>query len=83
MAKKSKSKTPLLQSERIERAILSIRGQNVMIDADLAALYEVETEQAGDPGQYRDHARVRPTPPTVGDPCGPGAAAGCTGKEVR
>lgn len=29
--------------ERIERAILLIRGQKVMLDADLAALYEVET----------------------------------------
>jgi hypothetical protein len=30
-------------SERIERAILLIRGHKVMLDADLAALYEVET----------------------------------------
>ncbi len=45
MAKKSKSKTLLIRSEQIERAILSIRGHKVMIDADLAALYEVETGQ--------------------------------------
>jgi len=30
--------------ERIERAILLIRGQKVMLDADLAALYDVETK---------------------------------------
>jgi len=30
--------------ERIERAIFLIRGQKVMLDADLAALYEVETK---------------------------------------
>jgi hypothetical protein len=29
--------------ERIEKAILLIRGQKVMLDADLAALYGVET----------------------------------------
>jgi phage regulator Rha-like protein len=31
--------------ERIERRILLIRGQKVMLDADLAELYEVETKQ--------------------------------------
>jgi hypothetical protein len=30
--------------ERIERRILLIRGQKVMLDADLAQLYEVETK---------------------------------------
>ncbi|MBI2767498.1 MAG: ORF6N domain-containing protein [Chloroflexi bacterium] len=29
--------------ERIERTILLLRGQKVMLDADLAALYEIET----------------------------------------
>jgi hypothetical protein len=33
-----------LPSERVERRILSIRGQKVMLDADLAELYEVETK---------------------------------------
>jgi hypothetical protein len=33
-----------LPSERVERRILSIRGQKVMLDSDLAALYEVETK---------------------------------------
>jgi hypothetical protein len=31
--------------ERIERSILLIRGQKVMLDADLSALYGVETKQ--------------------------------------
>ncbi len=30
--------------ERIERSILLIRGRQVMLDADLAKLYEVETK---------------------------------------
>jgi hypothetical protein len=33
-----------LPCERVERRILSIRGQKVMLDADLAELYEVETK---------------------------------------
>jgi phage regulator Rha-like protein len=35
----------LIPTERIERAIVLFRGQKVMIDADLAALYVVETKQ--------------------------------------
>ncbi len=35
--------TDLIPAERIEHAILTIRGQRVMLDADLAALYQVET----------------------------------------
>ena len=34
---------PLVPVQRIERAIQVIREQNVLLDADLAALYEVET----------------------------------------
>lgn len=34
----------LIPVERIERAILLIHGQKVMLDADLAALYGVETK---------------------------------------
>lgn len=34
--------TALIPVERIEKAILLIRGHKVMLDADLAALYEVE-----------------------------------------
>jgi hypothetical protein len=33
-----------IPAERIERRILLIRGQKVMLDADLAELYEVETK---------------------------------------
>ena len=33
-----------MRSERIERAILLMRGQRVMLDADLAELYGVETK---------------------------------------
>jgi hypothetical protein len=33
----------LIPAERIERAILGIRGHKVMLDEDLAALYQVTT----------------------------------------
>ena len=36
-------KKPLIQAEQIEQAILLIRGQRVMLDRDLAALYGVTT----------------------------------------
>ena len=36
--------TSLVPLERIERAILSIRGEKVMLDSDLAELYGVETK---------------------------------------
>jgi hypothetical protein len=35
----------LIQPERIERSILLIRGQKVMLDADLAELYGVTTKR--------------------------------------
>lgn len=35
----------LIPPERIEWRILLIRGQKVMLDADLAELYEVETRE--------------------------------------
>jgi len=38
------SKSPLIRPEQIEQAILLIRGQRVMLDRDLAALYGVETK---------------------------------------
>ena len=37
--------TQLLPQVRIERAILVIRGQKVIIDAELAALYGVTTKR--------------------------------------
>ena len=36
--------TSLIPMERIERAILLIRGEKVMLDSDLAELYGVETK---------------------------------------
>jgi hypothetical protein len=36
---------PAIPPERIERRILLIRGQKVMLDADLAELYEVSTKR--------------------------------------
>jgi hypothetical protein len=39
------AKTSLIPAERIERAILVIRGQRVMLDRDLAALYGVPTKR--------------------------------------
>jgi hypothetical protein len=38
-------RTSLIPAERIERAILLIRGQKVMLDGDLAVLYAVETRR--------------------------------------
>lgn len=38
------SESSLVPMERIERAILVLRGHRVMLDADLAALYQVETK---------------------------------------
>ena len=35
--------TSLIPAERIERSILLLRGHKVMLDSDLAALFEVET----------------------------------------
>ena len=35
----------MVSIDRIERAIYLIRGQKVMLDRDLAALYEVETKR--------------------------------------
>ena len=40
----SKADTPVLPFETIERSILTIRNHRVMLDADLASLYGVETK---------------------------------------
>src|SRR3990172_2900054 len=40
---RNKTTALLLPSERIERSILLIRGERVLLDFDLAALYNVET----------------------------------------
>jgi hypothetical protein len=39
------SKKELIQREEIEQSVLRIRGQNVMLDTDLAALYQVATKE--------------------------------------
>jgi hypothetical protein len=39
----SRSQTPLVPIERIERMILFVRGQKAMLDRDFAQLYQVET----------------------------------------
>ena len=45
MSKKSASSAALIPPERIEQAILLVRSQKVMLDSDLATLYDVETKQ--------------------------------------
>ncbi len=39
-----KKSVSMLPAERIEKSILLIRGQKVMLDSDLAQLYDVETK---------------------------------------
>ena len=41
--KKKTSSDPLMPVEQITQSIIFIRGQKVMLDADLATLYNVET----------------------------------------
>ncbi len=41
--KTSNASTALIPAERIERSILLIRGEKVLLDRDLADLYQVET----------------------------------------
>ena len=38
------SKTDLISIENIQRAIYFIRGEKVMLDSDLAELYQVQTK---------------------------------------
>ena len=40
-----KENNSIIPLERIERCILLIRGEKVMLDADLATLYAVETKR--------------------------------------
>ena len=44
MNKKAVGRGIALVPERIERAILLLRGHKVILDADLAGLYDVETK---------------------------------------
>jgi len=41
----SQTDTAIVPAERIERCILVVRGHKVMLDSELAELYEVETKQ--------------------------------------
>ena len=43
MAKKAEKSRPITPAIQIERHILLIRGEKVMLDADLAVLYQVQT----------------------------------------
>ena len=43
MTRKTNRAQPITSSTQIERQILLIRGEKVMLDTDLAALYQVET----------------------------------------
>ncbi len=45
------AKYSVIPTERIERSILLIRGQKVMLDSDLAKLYGVETRALARPCQ--------------------------------
>lgn len=52
------NKTSIIPAERIERAILLVRSQKVMLDADLAALYGVPTRRLNE--QVRRNLRRFP-----------------------
>ena len=54
----SKKPSALIPSERIERAILILRGHRVMLDADLAAIYGVTTKRLNE--QFRRNRRRFP-----------------------
>lgn len=43
------SNTNLISIERIEKAIYLIRGEKVMLDRDLAELYQVQTKALNQP----------------------------------
>jgi hypothetical protein len=46
MGRLQMAKASLIPAERVEHAIIRIRGQNVMLDRDLAVLYGVPTKGA-------------------------------------
>jgi hypothetical protein len=43
------SNTDFIPSERIEKAIYLLRGEKVMLDRDLAELYQVQTKALNQP----------------------------------
>jgi hypothetical protein len=52
------TESAIVPAERIERAIVLLRGQKVMLDADLAVLYGVSTNRLGE--QVRRNIRRFP-----------------------
>jgi hypothetical protein len=58
MADRSRPDSPILPVPRIESRILVVRGQRVLIDADLAALYGVPTKRLNE--QVRRNTRRFP-----------------------
>jgi hypothetical protein len=61
----------LIPMERIERAILLIRGEKVMLDSDLAELYGVETKRLNEqvrrnPGRFPPDFMFQLTPVEAG-----------------
>lgn len=50
-----KIKKPIIPIERIERSILLIRGEKVMLDADLAVLYGVTTKRLNEQVKRNKH----------------------------
>ena len=55
MAKKSRRAT-IVVSERVNRAIVTLRGHSVLLDADLAALYQVDIKSLNQ-AVKRNHER--------------------------
>jgi len=45
MPPRKHARPAIIPAQRIERAILVVRGHKVLLDSDLAALYDVETKQ--------------------------------------
>ena len=56
------SKEIAISQKQIESRILSIRGNQVMIDRDLAEMYQVEVKILNKPAQVQAHCN----PPTCG-----------------
>jgi hypothetical protein len=52
----TKKRTSLISVETVERSILQIRGQRVMLDADLATVYGVTTSRLNEQVR-RNHNR--------------------------
>jgi len=43
----------IIHEERIERSILLVRGEKVMLDVDLAAIYGVTTKRLNETGEAK------------------------------